>query len=341
MSMLVRGGRNALALGATIAAIVLFGTVCSVDDTGLSGASGGAGGKGSGGSAGHTGGHGGGTAGSGSGGGPGTGGTVVIGTGGHGSGGFTGSGGMLGTGGTATGGTLGSGGSGTGGTGTGGSGTGGSAGSGGTAGTGGVAGGAGNGSGGVAGSGGIGGMNAAGGSGGSAGSPATGGRGGHPSCASFPSGASLTTPTDGRLHCYWVHGSQIDWNSAEAVCENEGGKLVSILSETENNTVVQLALQANLFMGIGMTGQVFIGATDGLAVDDRSGAGTYSWVTGEPWGYQNWHTGQPDGACTGCSGPGPSSGCACDHRGAITSDGTWYDRTETTMRPFVCEAVAP
>src|SRR6185312_3535839 len=73
MSMLVRGGRNALGLGALIAAVVLFGTVCSVDNSGLAGGSGGAGagGKvtgGSGGSAGQTGGRGGGTAGTGSGG---------------------------------------------------------------------------------------------------------------------------------------------------------------------------------------------------------------------------------------------------------------------------------
>jgi hypothetical protein len=188
-------------------------------------------------------------------------------------------------------------------------------------------------------------MDASGGSGGVAASPATGGisghGGGHASCASIPSGSSLTTPTDGRLHCYWVHGSQIDWNSAETVCENEGGTLVTILSDAENDAVVKLAGAANLFMGIGMTGQVFIGATDGLDVNDRSGAGDYTWVTGEPWGYHNWHSGQPDGACMGCSGPGPSTGCGCDHRGAITADGTWYDRTETTMRPFVCEAIAP
>ena len=341
MPMLVRGGGNALALGATIAAVVLFGTVCSVDNSGLSGMSGGAGagGKATGGSAGHPGGHGGGTAGAGTGGMLGSGGQIVIGTGGHGTGGTFGTGGMLGSGGRlGTGGLLGTGGTTTGGT----SGAGGSAGngSGGTAGTGGVAGAAGNGSGGAAGGGG---MNA---TGGAAGSQATGGMGGHgggrpPSCASFPSGTSLTTPTDGRLHCYWVHGSQIDWNSAETVCENDGGTLVTILSEAENTTVVQLASQANLFTGIGMTGQVFIGATDGRALDDRSGAGDYAWVTGEPWDYQIWHNGQPDGACTGCSGPGPNAGCACDHRGAIASDGTWYDRTQTTTRPFVCEAIAP
>ncbi|HXU63416.1 MAG TPA: C-type lectin domain-containing protein, partial [Polyangia bacterium] len=212
---------------------------------------------------------------------------------------------------------------------------------GGVIGTGGVAGVGGNGSGGSAGSGGMGGT------GGPGGGPATGGMSGHggtggrpPSCASFPSGTSLSNLGDGRLHCYWVHGSQIDWNSAEAVCENDGGTLVTILSEAENTTVVQLAAQANLFMGIGMSGQVFIGATDGRALDDRNGAGDYSWVTGEPWGYENWHSGQPDGACTGCSGPGPNAGCACDHRGAITADGTWFDRTQTTTRPFVCEAIA-
>ncbi|HVT66913.1 MAG TPA: C-type lectin domain-containing protein, partial [Trebonia sp.] len=187
----------------------------------------------------------------------------------------------------------------------------------------------------------AGGMSGTGGVGGQAGGMSgTGGGGGlPPSCMKFPSGTSLIAPTDGRLHCYWAHGNQIDWNSAETVCETEGGTLVTILSEAENAAVVQLAIGTNLFMGLNMSGQVFIGATDGKDLNDRSGPGDYAWVTGEAWGYENWHDGQPDGACMNCGSSG--FGCSCDHRGAIASDGTWYDRTETTMRPFICEAIAP
>jgi hypothetical protein len=355
MSVRVGGGRPALSLAAMIAAAMLFGPVCSVDDAGLAnhqsmdggagsggragstgaaGSAGSAGTRGSGGAAGHAGARGtGGAAGSG-----GLGAGGVISTGGASGSGGRGTGGASGTGGGATGGT--GGGSGAGGIGTGGAGTGGMAGAGGLIGTGGGAG-----TGGMAGAGGTGGVAGGGGalgSGGMAGGMAgMGGRGGGggraPNCKTYPSGASLVTPTDNQLHCYWVHANQIDWNSAETVCENEGGTLATILSPAENMFVLHLANQANLFSGPATLPTVLIGATDGKASDDDSGAGDYAWVTDEPWVYANWHTNRPDGACTGCS----TFGCVCDHWASMAADGTWYDRQEATPRPFVCEAIAP
>jgi hypothetical protein len=188
------------------------------------------------------------------------------------------------------------------------------------------------GAGGAAGAGGTGGMAGA---GGHAGGGGTGGSR-PPTCSSFPTGSSMML-SDGHLHCYWAHGTQLDWASAEAFCENEGGKLVTILSSMENMSVLHLATQAGLFANA--NNMIFIGANDGKASNDRTGAGTFSWVTGESWGYDNWHSGQPDGTCTGC-GFG-SVGCSCDHWVAMGMDGTWYDRTETPGRAFICEAIAP
>ncbi|HVT09793.1 MAG TPA: C-type lectin domain-containing protein, partial [Polyangia bacterium] len=188
------------------------------------------------------------------------------------------------------------------------------------------------GAGGTAGTGGVAGAGGRGGAGGTGGA--------HPSCKGFPSGASMTLPEDNFLHCYWAHGNTFDWNSAETQCENEGGTLVTILSSDENMLVLHLATQANLFLSAGAVPTVFIGASDKKASNDDSGPGDYVWVTGEPWAYDNWHgPNLPNGACTGCSGPGGA--CACAHWAAIAADGTWYDRQEAPARPFVCEATVP
>ena len=83
----------------------------------------------------------------------------------------------------------------------------------------------------------------------------------------------MTLPEDNFLHCYWVHGNQIDWNSAETVCENEGGTLVTILSSEENMLVLHLATQSSLFLGTGAVPTVFIGATDKKDLERRQRTG--------------------------------------------------------------------
>jgi hypothetical protein len=355
-----RGTWAVLAFGSTVTVGLVFGTVCSVDRAGLSngdasvssGGSGGGisstglGGLGSGGGSGR-GGNGSGRGGnvgsggvgsesgidSGAGEGGGAGGAAAGGTGGVSSGaggsgataGMSGAGGITGAGGqaaTGDGGPTGAGGV----TGDGGlTGTGGAIGTGGASGMGGDLGGTGGdlGTGGAIGTGGVTGTGGAVGTGGS-----------HPpSCSPFPTGSSFTTPTDGLLHCYWIHSDTTDWDSSESRCVSEGGTLATILSSQENMFVFQLLLQAGLFKGDGVS----LGATDGKANDDKSGAGQYAWVTGEPWGsYINWHMGQPDGSCM-CQG---ANSCVCDHRMVMINDGTWYDRAASTARPYVCEAVA-
>jgi hypothetical protein len=138
---------------------------------------------------------------------------------------------------------------------------------------------------------------------------------------------------DNRLHCYWTHAETLDWDSSESACVNEGGTLATILSMQENSFVFDLLTQTGLFQGSGVS----LGGTDGKGNNDMTGAGTYSWVTGEVWGYTHWQPGQPDSSCNSC---GAVSNCGCDHRVAMINDGTWYDRPASLARPFVCEALA-
>jgi hypothetical protein len=154
-----------------------------------------------------------------------------------------------------------------------------------------------------------------------------------PDCSPFPTGGSVTLSSDGLLHCYWPHADAASWVDSESSCEGEGGTLATVLSAEENMFVLQLGLQDQLFQGAA----VWLGASDGKASNDMGGPGTYAWVTGEAWGYQPWHPGQPDGSCSGCNA---ADTCFCDHWLAFTADGTWYDRSESVPRPYICEATA-
>ena len=111
----------------------------------------------------------------------------------------------------------------------------------------------------------------------------------------------------------------------------QDGHLVTILSAEENAFVVSIAQFSASFS------DVWIGATDGRSGTDRTGAGTYRWVSNETWSYSHWEQGQPDGYCDPCSTGQP---CTCDHRAVLSSDGTWNDRWQDNTRASVCEATA-
>jgi hypothetical protein len=156
-----------------------------------------------------------------------------------------------------------------------------------------------------------------------------GGTGGNP-CVSFPNAKAFTPPSDTRVHCYWARTMSQTWTEAQQSCNLQNGYLVSILSAEENAFVVSVAQFSPSFS------DTWIGATDGKNGGDRTGAGTYRWVSGDPWGYDNWASGQPDGFCDPCS---TGQTCTCDHRGVLDSNGTWNDRWQDNGRSSVCEAV--
>ena len=113
------------------------------------------------------------------------------------------------------------------------------------------------------------------------GSGGRGGTGGNP-CTMYPSARAFTPPTDTRVHCYWARTSSQTWSEAQQSCNLQNGYLVSILSAEENAFVVSMAAFSSSF------NDTWIGATDTKSGGDRTGAGTYRWVSNEPWGYTSW-----------------------------------------------------
>ncbi len=117
-------------------------------------------------------------------------------------------------------------------------------------------------------------------------------------------------------HTYYYFTEPMTWYEAKKLCENLGGHLVTINSAEEN---------AYLYDLIDPSRSVWIGATD------RDKEGTFSWVTGEPFSYENWETGQPDnwlGETTG------------DENFAMIlseSGGRWNDAQGVDLEYFICE----
>ena len=71
------------------------------------------------------------------------------------------------------------------------------------------------------------------------------------------------------------------WNEAKAYCESLGGHLVTITSEEEQKYVVDSILVPNNVCS-------WAGGTD------EETKGTWKWVTGETFDYENWGGGEPN-----------------------------------------------
>ncbi len=82
-------------------------------------------------------------------------------------------------------------------------------------------------------------------------------------------------------HVYQVFDDSMTWEEANSLCAEKGGYLATITSEEEQNFLMNL-LQSHTknFYWIGGT--------------DSEKEGTWKWITGEEWTYENWLSGQPD-----------------------------------------------
>ncbi|MCI9419048.1 MAG: hypothetical protein HFG32_03405 [Eubacterium sp.] len=100
------------------------------------------------------------------------------------------------------------------------------------------------------------------------------------------------------------------WTEAKEFCEKNGGHLITILDQQENDMAAQLVRK----YGCNYTA---IGFTD---------EGNWRWVTGEPSGYMNWNPGEPNN----------SFGRGQDF-GYMYSSGKWDDGYSDKRTPFLCE----
>ncbi len=91
------------------------------------------------------------------------------------------------------------------------------------------------------------------------------------------------TEYNGRY--YMRYDTGYIWEDVEALCESYGGHLLTITDEAERDFIIE-------FLKDGKKSTYWLGATD---VEEE---GTFRWVTGEPWEFEDWAPLEPnnDGA---------------------------------------------
>lgn len=129
-------------------------------------------------------------------------------------------------------------------------------------------------------------------------------------------------------HSYKFYDDSMSWEDAKAFCEEQGGHLVTITSEEEQNAVYQYVAQ------FGIDADIWIGISDVESEGDWS-----HWVTGEEVTYTNWGENEPDNIDGGqdygviCTGYRSGSGY-------YVEPGQWDDiaaNGETASGYFICE----
>lgn len=140
-------------------------------------------------------------------------------------------------------------------------------------------------------------------------------------------GAGATESED--HHCYNGYDSA-DFQAAQAACVKRGGHLATISSAAENKVVRGLVNSSK-----------WIGGSEDVG-DTSEGTGNYTWLTGEPFTYTNWASGEPDQGEVRCStigpGPGPGSIQACyEHCISMDGQGLWSDARCDVADGYVCE----
>lgn len=117
-------------------------------------------------------------------------------------------------------------------------------------------------------------------------------------------------------HLYYVYNLDMvtTWEEAKQYCESQGGYLATITSKEEDD-----------FLYSYITDMGYDSVLFGLSNTDQDNV--WTWVTGEPFSYENWASGEPN-----------HQG-GYEHYGMYyekNKDGTWNDGSGKTC-PFLCE----
>jgi len=119
--------------------------------------------------------------------------------------------------------------------------------------------------------------------------------------------------------CYLYFNQLVSWNDAAIACTALGGHLAVPTSLAENNLV--LPLPTDLLN----SPDIWLGGSD--LVSEMN----WTWVSGEPFVFDNWRTGEPN------DGASDTSAEDCMVLEADTLEGTWDDRPCGRLYPYLCE----
>ena len=124
----------------------------------------------------------------------------------------------------------------------------------------------------------------------------------------------------------------LNWNSANALAQAQGGQLASITSQAENDFVFSLINSPQFFTGLNGSGPAIGGIQAPGAPNPAAGWG---WTTGEAWNYTNWLPGQPN------DNPGPEDRLAFLSLVSSTPGPKWNDinQTDQNLGGYIVEVV--
>ena len=100
--------------------------------------------------------------------------------------------------------------------------------------------------------------------------------------AKWSATANVAAETIYNNHKYEVYDYSLSWEEAKEFCESLGGHLVTITSKEENNIVTNLIKQGNK-------------TNYSIGAESIAKQGTWNWVTGETFSYDNFDPQYPEG----------------------------------------------
>jgi hypothetical protein len=108
----------------------------------------------------------------------------------------------------------------------------------------------------------------------------------------YPGAVQWTVASGGNGHWYSIEirSAGVSWSEANTASSQFGGYLATVTSSSENEFVFQLANKADAWVG-----QQEGGPWLGGFLDQSSSSPTWKWITGEPWSWTNWVSGNPNG----------------------------------------------